>query len=263
MGNESEGQCPLQAAKRELTVDTRVHPDDVMWHAGKDWYFPVGQSALRLLDLAARTSWLPRIGSILDLPCGHGRVSRYLRAGFPDAELHFCDIDAEGAEFCARTFGGTAIVSRPELTEVALPKVDMIWVGSLFTHVDKDRTQRWLRYLCEHLNPDGILLATFHGNWSVRMHDDHYPMIDAASWQEILAGYHATGYGYARHAGETLDDYGISLSRPEAIIGIVSEIPGVRLAGYHERGWADNHDVVMIAKEDRDLPWSPGFRSAK
>lgn len=241
-------------------VDATLHPGDVMWNSGKDWYFRVGQSALRLLDQAARSSPLPRIGSILDLPCGHGRVSRYLRAGFPDAELHFCDIDAEAAEFCARTFGGSAIVSRPELTQVPLPTVDLIWVGSLFTHVDLDRTRRWLRYLCGHLNPDGVLVATFHGNWSVRMHENHFPMTNPESWREILAGYRASGYGYASHAGATSGGYGISLSRPEAIIGVVSEIPGVRLAGYQERGWADNQDVAMIARQDRDAPWTPAFR---
>lgn len=247
----------------KLEIDQTLHPDDKMWRPAEDWYFAVGRSALRLVDLAARMSWLPRIGSVLDLPCGHGRVARHLRAGFPDADLHFCDIDVEGAEFCARTFGGHAIPSRPELTEVALPRVDMIWVGSLFTHVDRDRTRRWLHYLCEHLNPDGILVATFHGPWSVQMHEQHYPMIDPAAWQAIVAGYQATGYGYAPYAGQEAADYGVSLSRPEAIMDIVAGIPGVRLASYMERGWADNHDVVMVSKEDRALPWTPGFRNHK
>jgi SAM-dependent methyltransferase len=244
-------------------IDRSIHPGDAMWRPGEDWYFAVGRSALRLVDLAARISWRPRIDSLLDLPCGHGRVARHLRAGFPDAALHFCDIDAEGAEFCARTFGGTAIASRPELTEVALPTVDLVWVGSLFTHVDRERTRRWLHYLCGHLTPDGILVATFHGPWSRRMHERHYPMIAPDAWRAIVAGYEATGYGYAPYPGREGEDYGISLARPEAIIDIVAGIPGVRLAGYMERGWADNHDVVMIARDDRDAPWTPGFRDAK
>lgn len=247
-----------------------IHPQDVMWQAGEDWYFPVGRSALRLVDLAARASWLPGIGSMLDLPCGHGRVGRYLRAAYPDAELFFCDIDKDGADFCAETFAGTAIHSQPELTGVALPKVDLIWVGSLFTHVDEMRMQRWLRYLCGHLNPDGMLLATFHGEWSVRM-QEIYRMIDDANWARIVADYRRDGYGYAAYpnsAGDAGDrtgiqDYGISLCHPERVLQTVRGIPGVRLAGYMERGWADNHDVAMIAKDDRDRPWTPVFRDMK
>lgn len=246
----------------QTDIERKIHPDDGMWQPAESWYFAVGRSALRLVDLAARTSWLPRIGSILDLPCGHGRVARHLRAGFPDAELHFCDIDHSGADFCAETFAGTAIHSRPELTEVALPKVDLIWVGSLFTHVDLDRTRRWLRYLSEHLNPDGMLVATFHGDWSLRM-QEIYPMIDAPSWERIVADYRASGYGYAPYQDLDMGDYGISLSRPEAIVAAVRDIPGVRLAGYLERGWADNQDVAIIAREDREIPWTPEFRSRK
>lgn len=246
-----------------LEINRTIHPGDRMWQPGESWYFSVGRSALRLADLAARTSWLPRIGSILDLPCGHGRVARHLRAGFPDAELYFCDIESGGADFCAETFGGHAIHSQPELAEVALPAVDLIWVGSLFTHVDIDRTRRWLRHLCDHLNQDGILVATFHGDWSVRMHESHYPMCDPETWQVILDGYHTTGYGYAPYANNRWGNYGVSLARPETIIGLVREIPGVRLAGYLERGWANNHDVVMIAKDDRTTPWAPDFRDCR
>jgi len=246
-----------------LDIDRTIHPNDSMWQPDQSWYFSVGRSAMRLVDLATRISWLPQIGSVLDLPCGYGRVARHLRAGFPNAELYCCDIDAKGADFCAETFAGHAIHSRPELTEVALPNVDLIWVGSLFTHVDIERTRRWLRYLCDHLNPDGIMLATFHGHWSVRMAEMFRPMIDAESWRRIVEDYRSIGYGYAPYPGDDWGDYGISLSRPETIVGLVNEIPGVRLASYMERGWADNHDVLMIAKDDRTLPWTPEFRAHK
>lgn len=242
-------------------VPTVIHPLDHMYRSGEAWYFPVGESAARLLRIAEATSWLPRIRSVLDLPCGHGRVGRYLPTVFPGADLHFADLDASGADFCAATFGGTAIHSRPELTEVTLPRVDLIWVGSLFTHVDRERTARWLRYLCEHLNEDGVLVATFHGAWSLRM-QAIYPMIDAASWERIVDAYQRTGYGYARYPGSE-QDYGISLSSPEALMGIAREIPGVRVAGFLERGWAENHDVLMISRDDRDRDWTPDFRSTR
>lgn len=239
-----------------------IHPRDTMWQPNQSWYFAVGRSAMRVLDVAARASWLPRIGSILDLPCGYGRVGRHLPAAYPEAQLHFCDILHEGADFCAETFGGTAIHSRPELTEVELPQVDMIWVGSLFTHVDRDRTRRWLRHLCERLNPDGVLAATFHGEWSLSM-QKLFPMLAQDHWARIVDQYEREGYGYAPYPDWPDGDYGVSLSSPHAVIDLVREIPGVRLAGYMERGWADNHDVAIIARDDRARPWTPEFRSRR
>jgi hypothetical protein len=117
------------------TSQSSLDPRDHMFNTGPDWYWAVGESGLRAVRKALTLADEPAVRRVLDLPSGHGRVGRYLRAGFPDAELFFCDIDAEGAEFCARTFGGTAIASKPALTEAVLPQqCDMIWVGSLFTH---------------------------------------------------------------------------------------------------------------------------------
>ncbi len=233
---------------------TKIHPDDHMWNTGKDWYFSVGESGLRVVELAIRLSSLGKVSSILDLPCGHGRVGRYLRAGFPEAKIYFCDLDRSGVDFCVEAFGGTGIQSQPELTKVALPATDVIWVGSLFTHIDMDRTKRWLTYLTQHLNPHGVLVATFHGQWSVEVQKTN-PMIDAKSWDLILKSYEETGFGYAPYRDFDMGDYGVSLTRPGVVCDMVGAIPGVRLIGYMERGWADNHDVVMITKNDRAARW--------
>jgi SAM-dependent methyltransferase len=225
-----------------------------MWLTGPDWYFSVGKSGLKIVESAINMSWLSGVKSILDLPCGHGRVARYLRACYPHAKMYFCDLDPSGVAFCAKTFAGTGIQSQPELTNVHLPTVDVIWVGSLFTHVDKDRTKDWLRYLADHLNPHGVLVATFHGLWSAELQKKE-PMIDPASWDLILKSYEETGFGYAPYRDFDMGNYGISLTRPAVVCDLISAIPGVRLIGYVERGWADNHDVVMITKNDRLAGW--------
>ena len=243
-------------------VSRQIHPNDGMWQPRESWYYRVGRSGLRAVELAVAGSWLEQPRSILDLPCGHGRVARYLRAAYPQARMHFCDIDAEGADFCAKEFQGEAIHSVEELTDVALPMVDVIWVGSLFTHVDAARTRRWLAYLARHLNPDGVLVATFHGTWSIQMQKS-YPMIDAASWDAVLEGVEREGYGYAPYPHGRAGDYGISLTRPAWICDAIAQIPGVRLAGYAERGWAENHDVAVITRDDRLTPWTPDFRDWK
>ena len=243
-------------------VDREIHAHDGMWNPDETWYYAVGRSGLRAVRLGIDLSWLLEVESLLDLPCGYGRVARYLRAAYPETQMYFCDLEPEAADFCATRFRGTPIHSQPELTEVALPKVDVIWVGSLFTHVDEARTRRWLSYLCEHLNPEGVLVATFHGPWSLQM-QEQAPMIDDESWKKIVDGYEETGFGYAPYPNGTDDDYGISLTRPGAVCDMVGQIPDVRLAGYMERGWAENHDVVVVTRDARTKPWKPDFRSWK
>jgi hypothetical protein len=172
----------------------------------------------------------------------------------------------------------------PDLTQVRLPvPFDVIWVGSLFTHVDQRRTGEWMKFLCECLGDNGVLVATFHGRWSIEVQRTH-PLIDRDRWRGILRDFERTGYGYADYgvsihgSGKIIDfadsvpggrimarrffglferarGWGISLTKPEKIIEIAGNIPGVRILSYSERGWADNHDVLAVARTDRLKPW--------
>ena len=233
-----------------------LHPDDQMWHQGADWYHTVGEHALHAAQRVIQMQGLSTVAKILNVPCGHGREGRYLRAAFPDAELTFCDIDRSGVDFCADEFDGLALYSEIELTDLTfVPEYDLIWVGSLFTHLDFDRTKKWLGHLCTALADDGVLVATFHGAWTIEIQRTA-PLIDEISWRKILHGYNESGYGYAPYAsGEPVQDWGVSLSKPSAIVSIVEELPNVRLLSYNERGWANNHDVLGVAKTDRLKPW--------
>ena len=154
----------VYAAYKAASVSTEIHPNDVMYNTGKKHYSSVGESGLMCVLSGLSQSWRLQVERILDLPCGHGRVARHLRAAFPDACMFFSDLDHEGVDFCSKTFQGTPVYSQPDLTKVDLPSdLDVIWVGSLFTHLDAERTLAWLRHLFGALRPHGILVATFHG----------------------------------------------------------------------------------------------------
>jgi SAM-dependent methyltransferase len=228
-------------------VSRVIHPDDLMWRSAPQNYYFIGESGLRCVQQALTLAGDPPVHRILDLPCGHGRVARYLRAGFPDAALTFCDLDPSGVDFCARTFQGAGICSKPDLTAVDLgPPHDVIWVGSLFTHVNRMRTAAWLARLVDALAPAGVLVATFHGTAGVRLLETHRLYgVDDASWEKMKAEFCATGYGYG--GGE----YGMSIAKPSAVVRIAEDIPGCRIVGYHERGWATFHDVLMLSRIDR------------
>jgi SAM-dependent methyltransferase len=232
-----------------------IAPDDGMLIQGQESaYFSAGEDGLNNVLASLARSRCQKVQAILDLPCGHGRVARHLRTAFPDAAISFCDIDGEGVNFCSQTFDGRAIYSRPELTHVPLGgPFDVIWIGSLFTHVDETRTQRWLRYLCGHLSEDGLLLASFHGTWSREVQERYNKMIPDQEWAAILEQTDRAGFGYAKYPN--FRDYGISLVRPSKPIELAAAIEGIRILSYVERGWADHQDVLTIARTDRRKPW--------
>ena len=61
-----------------------VSPRDEVYTGGDEHYFGVGRSSLACIEYALQAAQLPAEGvrRILVLPCGHGRVLRYLKAGF-------------------------------------------------------------------------------------------------------------------------------------------------------------------------------------
>jgi SAM-dependent methyltransferase len=244
----------IEDAYMKVEIDKTVSPNDHMYNTGPNWYFSVGLDGIRVILWSLAMSEVREVARILDLPCGHGRVGRHLRAAFPRAEIAFADIDTDGADFCAAQFRGTAIYSQPDLSQAPIgDNYDVIWIGSLFTHVDQARAETWLRYLCGRLSPRGILIATVHGNWSKEVQRKYSKMIGPEHWQEILAGYEATGWGYARYPGP--DDYGVSLCQASTVIAMAGRVEGVRILGYHERGWAGNHDVLVMEARDRMEAW--------
>lgn len=251
---------PIQAFYKNYqgsTVDTRMSPQESM---NNQWYFEVGASAVEIIVAACLGSSIQKVERVLDLPCGHGRVLRHLVHLFPDAEFDACDLDADGVEFCATTFGSKAIHSRPELTDVDFNTTyDVIWVGSLFTHTPEQVTRRWMAHLAKFLSPNGIVVATFHGRWSEHVHKVA-PYIGEDRWRGILDQYNNYGYGYSDYIQEESHEfisssYGISLIKPHFIIKMIEEIPGIRIFSYIERAWADHQDVVAFGCPAFDMAW--------
>jgi 2-polyprenyl-3-methyl-5-hydroxy-6-metoxy-1,4-benzoquinol methylase len=151
---------------------TRVDPVDVnrefaaldgQYHGNAIHSFDVGASALanirRALEVSGETS-----RQILDFSCGAGRVTRWLRAAFPSAAIEGCDLRESDLQFVSKTFGVRTWTASIDVNEL-LPtsRYDLIWVGSVFTHLSKDISVQLFDRLVSWLNPRGILVFTSHG----------------------------------------------------------------------------------------------------
>jgi len=91
----------LTAPERELLsqVSSRIYPGDGMYNGDGAHYFKVGLSAIRCIDEALAQANLNKLQTILDLPCGSGRVMRFLRPRFPEAEITACDFNRGRCSF--------------------------------------------------------------------------------------------------------------------------------------------------------------------
>ena len=120
-------------------VSTVISPNDEML-AGTDYahYLAVGVSAMQNVHDTLKMHGLSSPSSILDMPCGHGRVTRALRAVFPAADISVCDLNEDGVDFCAKHFDARPFLSSSDFSTLDLGrKFDVIWVGSLITHLPK------------------------------------------------------------------------------------------------------------------------------
>jgi SAM-dependent methyltransferase len=213
-----------------------------MWTTGSAWYKNVGEDAVRVICASLAAAKTREVRKVLDFGCAYGRVGRHLRCVFPEASLLFCDLNTEGAQFCADKFGG-----RNAPAEQLPSDLDLVWVGSVFTHIPYERALQLFNLLFSTLAPHGLLIATFHGRRAIFMHSKH-PYIAHEKWEGILCAYRATGAGYASYALERLDylgDYGVSLTTAAAVISLAEQAPEARLISYHEAGWANHQDVAV------------------
>ena len=122
---------------------TELAEADGMYDGRDGHYVSVGLSALRAIEDALGDAPAPP-RRILDLPCGHGRVTRVLRARFPEAAITVCDLDRGGVDFAAARFGARGVYSVEDFRALDLGEAyDLIWVGSLVTHLPEHQTRRF------------------------------------------------------------------------------------------------------------------------
>ena len=84
-----------------------------------------------------------------------GRVTRMLRARYPSAEITVCDLDHLCVDFTAAHFSARGVYSKPNFGGLELGAVfDLIWVGSLLTHLPEHQTRQFLDFAVRQMGPN-------------------------------------------------------------------------------------------------------------
>ena len=120
------------------------------------------------LNAAGKTR--SQVAEILDLPWGHGRVLRHLKMAFPTARITACDLKRDGVDFCASQFDAIPVYAResPVENKPEPGRFDLIWVGSLLTHLDAPRWRDFLECFRRWLRPCGVWVFSTHGRETYR-----------------------------------------------------------------------------------------------
>jgi SAM-dependent methyltransferase len=252
--------------------DAEISPNDMMFDTSEH-YLKVILSALKLLDYAGSRGFTPAAGprTILDLPCGYGRVTRGLRSRFPDADISVCDIDRGAVDFCARKFEATGVYGTKDFERMEMGRsFDLIWVGSLVTHFTADQTIKFIRCMRRHLSDDGLLILTTLAGTV------HLPF---ATWNKVQSGYRknkllrkdfvttikdwqmkfnilsnmhrqlrAFGYGYEDDPRFPGTGYGHSLISRRWIEEVLAG-EACCMVDYVERGWDNYRDVIFVKEK--------------
>jgi SAM-dependent methyltransferase len=241
---DANGQPLLRPMSRKIS------PADDMYVDGLDaHYFSIGDSALRCISLGLTAAGADPPTSILDIPCGYGRVLRVLKAYFPKARLTACDIDTDAVDFCAETFGASRVYSEKDFSRICLSDTfDLIWCGSLLTHLDVPYWRSFIELCTAHLEKDGTMLFTTHGQYVIKMMIDYdYDYgVGISSAHRLVDNYNERGFGYCDYPGQT--DYGISVSSPAWVVSFLEEHSDLQICSVVEMGWGAHQDVYACRR---------------
>jgi SAM-dependent methyltransferase len=223
-------------------VSRTISDNDTMFEAGNrnlDAYLRAGREAFDLLN---RYSDSPQ--RVLDFGCGHGRVLRHMVAEWPDAEVWACDLDADAVEFCEKELGARGIVSTEAPADLELPRFDLVWVGSVFTHLEPTAWHGFLALLAGSV--DGVLALSLEGP-AVAEHIRKGEEMGVGERAEgLLKDFDAAGFAFRDYINGRRKGYGLVLCSPEHARAQLERL-GLQVVAHKPCAWMGRQDVVIAA----------------
>ena len=227
-------------------------------YAGKaEEYFAAGLSAVECVDKVLRHTQTTVVTEVLDLPSGYGRELRFFLRRFPNATFTACDIQPGAVKFCAKAFDALPVNSKANISELSFDrKFDLIWCGSLLTHLDEPSTRSLLSVFSDHLAPNGVMIVTTNGDFvAQQMRSGATYDLPIGATKEMAARYEASGHAYhdySRGSGyfdfhPAKSGYGVSLMSPGWFRSLATDLK-LNEVYFAAHGWANHQDVFAFGK---------------
>ena len=148
-------------------------------------------------------------------------------------------------------FGAAPVYSQADLHQLPFTaQFDLIWVGSLVTHLRQDRWLATLDCLVKWTKECGVIVLTTQGrsvsSLLARGRRNIAENIDKAA---LLEEYARTGFAYQRYfESNAEEDYGLTLSSPEWVLRTLQRYPDIIVRAYLEEAWG-MQDVIILYKK--------------
>lgn len=251
--------APTRRSRYLPGIPGRVHDNDLMLYDGSrasiENYLRAARSAMDVIEAALGEvgRGYQDIHSCLDFGCGHGRVLRLLQQRIPAAGITACDLDEEGVRFCAAEFGARPLRSDWDIQKIDLATYDLIWSGSVFTHLDRDNCDQLLERLGSSLNEGGLLVFSMHGEFSLGHLEHLYEQEYAPEAEAIRREVEAHGISFRHYEtrwGEFEGTYGMTWHTAEYLRQRAESLSDntLRLAFFRPQGWDHHHDIIAFEK---------------
>jgi SAM-dependent methyltransferase len=243
-------------------VDDQMYRSDAPEHIRH--YVEDAQSAMENIEqsLAAAGRSLAQVESCLDFACGYGRVTRWLACALGPRRVTAADTDRQAIRFCAHEFGVRPLVAHGEAARTVFPAAyDLVFVGSLLTHLPIVACTATLDALAAVVEPGGLLVFSTQGESCLAHLEWYGPEFVAAADQLRAAVQRGEGY-FAPYRGKR--DYGITILSRRLVAELVETTLGDRLrfVRFAERGWDRHQDVWSYQRVDAAGPASPSRRDS-
>jgi SAM-dependent methyltransferase len=230
-------------------VNRTIAPGDGMYDGNDSYYLEVGASALQFVhrSLTAAGRAASEIRAVLDYACGFGRVVRWFCAAFPQAQIVAADADPQAVVAVKQLFDVTSFTLDRTLTEDIGSNFDLIWVGSLATHLPEADLKDLLLRLASLLSVDGVLILTSHGCYvadRIARAEKTYGL-DSAGFRTLINGYEREGYGFGAYPQQK--SYGIAVCKASRLVQLLDSAK-LHPILYQERGWVRHQDCVAAVK---------------
>lgn len=234
---------------RETGFVEAIHHSDNMNRPGMEQlYFWTGRTALDCIQAVAPER---KFANILDFPSGYGRVMRFLRAAYPGSRIVACDIDPNSIGFCERSFDALPVISREAIDEVSLEgSFDLIWVGSLFTHLDESSANSLLKLCASLLEYEGVLVFSIAGKYVSDLAEagDHGG-VSMETIREMISEFKRHGFAFGSYSPGVVfeKNYGRAFIDLSWLEKKRTELE-LESVAYIDRGYGRRQDVVIWRK---------------
>jgi SAM-dependent methyltransferase len=186
------------------------------------------------------------VDACLEVGCGYGRIVRELRHKLRPRTISVCDVIDEGARFTAAEFGVRRVSVVERLASEAENAFDLIYLLSVYTHLNRELIEANLAKVTSLLKPGGVLVFTMHGKHSAETAEryDQY-WLDKAKLNATLD---ETGFFYERYP-YYYAEYGLTWMISEEVRRLVADTaPDLDFVSYHPIA-VDRHQDVFVYRK--------------